>query len=420
MSSRDRFRQALAHRQPDAIPVDFGATPVTGLHCSCVAALREHFGLEKRPVTVHEPYQMLGWLDEDLKAAMHLDVEGLMPEGTLFGFRNENWKTWRTPWGQEVLVAGGFQTSATPEGDLLIYPGGDRSAAPSGHMPKSGYFFDAIMRQEPLDDKNLRPEDNLEEFGPMKPEDLARLKAAVQERAGSTRGFIAGVPGTSLGDIAMVPAPFLKKPRGVRDVAEWYMTVVTHPDFVQAVFEKQTAIALANMEAIHGAVGEAFDAVFVCGTDFGTQASQFCSVETFRAVWKPYYSRINGWIHSQTQWKTFKHTCGAVEPLIPELIEAGFDILNPVQCSATGMDPGYLKAKYGRHITFWGGGIDTQHLLPFGTPADIRAQVLERCRIFGQDGGFVFNAIHNIQAQTPVANIVAMLNAVHEFNGTRR
>jgi uroporphyrinogen-III decarboxylase len=156
----------------------------------------------------------------------------------------------------------------------------------------------------------------------------------------------------------------------------------------------------------------------VCGTDFGTQRSQFCSGATFDALYAPYYRQINDWIHRHTPWKTFKHSCGAIRPLIDRFIDVGFDIINPVQCSATGMDPARLKADFGDRLVFWGGGVDTQHTLPFGTPAEVRAQVTDRLRTFSPGGGFVFNTIHNIQARTPVANIVAMVDAVRDFNGT--
>ena len=159
------------------------------------------------------------------------------------------------------------------------------------------------------------------------------------------------------------------------------------------------------------------DVVNVCGTDFGTQTSSFCSVRTFNELWAPYYGRVNDWIHKHTSWKTFKHSCGAVEKFIPAFLACGFDILNPVQCSAAGMDPETLKQKYGQQIVFWGGGVDTQKVLPFGTPAEVREQVLRRCEIFAPGGGYVFNAIHNVQARTPVENIVAMVDAVREFNG---
>jgi uroporphyrinogen-III decarboxylase len=131
----------------------------------------------------------------------------------------------------------------------------------------------------------------------------------------------------------------------------------------------------------------------------------------------PYYRRVNDWIHKNTRWRTFKHSCGAVEKFIPSFIESGFDVLNPVQCSAAGMAPEVLKQKYGPDLVFWGGGVDTQQVLPFGTPQQVREQVLSRCQVFSQNGGYVFNTVHNIQAQTPVENIVAMVEAVREFNG---
>lgn len=419
MTSRERVLATLSHRSPDRVPVDFGSTAVTGLHCSCVAALRDHYGLEKRPVKVHEPYQMLGLVEEDLQDALGVDVVGAAGAKTLFGFVNENWKPWRTPWGQEVLVAENFNVTTSPAGDVYIYPQGDTSVPPSGHMPKSGYFFDSIIRQEPLDEDRLDPADNLEEFGPIADADLERMVAGAREARATGRAVVAGLPGTALGDIALVPAPFLKRPRGIRDVSEWYMALAARPNYVKAVFERQTAIALDNLPKLAAALGDLVDVVFVCGTDFGTQTSSFCSVATFRDLYQPYYQQITGWIHRHTPWKCFKHSCGAVEPFINGFIESGFDILNPVQCSAAGMDPEHLKRTYGERITFWGGGVDTQHVLPFGTPAEVREQVLRRCEIFAQGGGFVFNAIHNVQARTPVANIVAMIEAVREFNGER-
>jgi hypothetical protein len=406
----------LNHRQPDRVPVDFGGTAVTGIHVSCVAALREHYGLEKRPVKVHEPFQMLGWVDDDLKEAMGIDVEGVLPYKTMFGFANENWKMWRAGWGQEVLVPEMFNVSRDDNGDTLIYPEGDTTAPASARMPQGFYFFDAIIRQPPIDDDNLNPEDNLEEFGPIADDYLDQLSRASSEAASKGRAAIAGLPGTALGDIALVPAPFLKYPKGIRDVTEWYVSTRSRRDYIHKIFEKQCEIALANLEKIRPAVAGKVDAVFVCGTDFGTQSSSFCSIPTFRELYMPYYQRINGWIHKNTPWKTFKHSCGAVEKFMESFVDSGFDIINPVQCSAAGMDPGHLKEKYGDRLVFWGGGVDTQQTLPFGTPAEVRKQVLARCGTFSRNGGFVFDTIHNIQALTPVGNIVAMVDAVREFN----
>jgi hypothetical protein len=416
MTHRDRVLASLNHKQPDAVPIDFGGTAVTGIHVTCVAALRDYYGLEKRPVRMHEPYQMLGWVDDDLKETMGIDVEGVFARKTIFGFPNEDWKPWCTPQGLEVLVSKHFVTTVDSAGYTYIYPEGDINAPPSGKLPSDGYYFDTIVRQEPLDEDRLDPEDNLEEFGPISDEDLEHLRIEAAHARATGRAVIANFGGTAFGDIALVPAPFLKRPKGIRDIAEWYMSTATRHEYIHRIFEKQCEYALENLARIHAAVGDNVDAVFLCGTDFGTQTSVFCSLDTFRSLYFPYYRRMNDWIHAHTSWKTFKHSCGSVERFIPSMVEAGFDILNPIQCSASNMSAGHLKSTFGGRLVFWGGGVDTQRVLPFGTPGEVRMQVLERCRTFSRDGGFVFNAIHNIQARTPVENIVAMLEAVREFN----
>jgi len=419
MKRKERVIAALNHQQPDRVPIDFGSTPVSGMHVSCVAALRDYYGLEKRPVKMHEPYQMLGMIEEDLMEALGIDTDGGLPKNTIFGFTNDNWKLWKTPQGLEVLVAGEFNTTVDDFGNTYIYPQGDTSAPPSGKLPKDGFYFDTIVRQEPVVEEKLDPQDNLEEFKPISQEDLNYIQSEVGRINASGRAVVVNFGGTAFGDIALVPAPFLKYPKGIRDVAEWYVSTATRQDYIHSVFSAQCEIALANLKQCYEAVGDAVDVVFVCGTDFGTQTSSFCSEETFRSLYMPYYVKINNWIHENTKWKTFKHSCGSVVKFMDAFIESGFDILNPVQCSAAGMDPEMLKEKYGDRLTFWGGGVDTQKTLPFGKPQEVREQVLQRCEIFAKDGGFIFNSIHNVQARTPVENIVAMIDAVGEFNGKK-
>lgn len=413
---RQRVVDALNHRQTDGVPIDFGGTAVTGMHVTCVAALRDYYGLEKRPVRVHEPYQMLGMIDADLREALGIDVIGIFPRNTMFGFATENWKSWKFH-DLEVLVPGDFNVSTDANGDTLIYPEGDMTVAPSGRMPRDGYFFDSIMRQQLLDEERMDPEDNMEEFTPITDQELAHFVLSAENASASGLAVIATFGGTAFGDIALVPAMNLKHPRGIRDITEWYMSTSSRQDYIHKVFQRQCAIAIQNLERIHSAIGNCVDAVFICGTDFGTQTSAFCSVNTFRSLYFPYYKQVNDWIHSHTTWKTFKHSCGSVIRFIPSFIEAGFDILNPVQCSAVGMDPKTLKETFGDRVVFWGGGIDTQKTLPFGTAAEVREQVLQRCEAFSSDGGFVFNSIHNAQAGTPLQNIVAMFDALREFNG---
>lgn len=418
MTSKERVRASIEHRQPDQLPMDFGGCFITGIHCSVVEQLRDAYGLEKRPVKVCEPYQMLGLVEDDLKEAMGIDIESIFPNRTIFGFVNENWKEYQTWWGQTVLVSEHFQVDEKSDG-TYIYPKGDRSVPPSGHMPKTGYFFDTIVRPQDYDEDDLKLEENLEEFGPMNAEEEAYWRKEAERVRGGERAVITHLNGTCLGDIALVPAPFLTHPKGVRGVEDWYMLLASDPNFVYKLFERQTEIALDNMAKLNAIAGDVLDVVVVCGTDFGTQESTFCSVDTFQELWLPHYRRINDWIHANTGWKTFKHSCGAVNPLIPGIIEAGFDILNPVQCSAKGMEAEGLKERYGDQITFWGGGVNTQQTLPFGTPEQVRSEVLSRCETFAPGGGFIFNAIHNVQALTPVENMVALINAVNEYNGKK-
>lgn len=418
MNSKERVTASLNHIQPDRIPVDFGGTAVTGMHASTVSALRDYYGLEKRLVKVYEPYQCLGLIEEDLQEAIGVDVTAVNSRNTWFGFPNTSWKEWTMNDGLEVLVSKDFNYTVDEKGDTLLYPQGDTSVPPSGRMPASGYFFDEIMRQEPIDEDNLNPEDNLEEFGPIGKEDLDFLIDQSKRASESGMGVIGNFSGTALGDIACVPAPQLKHPKGIRDITEWYMSTALRPDYVYEVFERQTEIGIKNYETVYNAIGDSVDALFLCGTDFGTQDGTFCSIDTYRELWKPHYKKINDWIHKNTNWKTFKHCCGAMASFMPDFIESGFDIINPVQLSAKGMDAQALKNEYGKDIVFWGGGVDTQKTLPFGTPGEVRKEVLERCEIFSRDGGFIFNAIHNVQAKTPVENIIAMIEAVKEFNGS--
>ena len=415
MTSRERVQAALNHTQPDRTPVDLGSTAVTGAHVSIVSALRRALGLSRpeERVKVVEPYQMLGVIEDDLRQALGVDCVGLGLSKTLFGFENRDWKPWVTFDGTPVLVAGGFNTTPEADGDILMYPEGDASAPASGRMPKGGFYFDTIVRQQPIDDATLSVEDNLEEFQPITDDELERLARLAKHLYDNTPYAIVGSFGdTSFGDIALVPGPFLKHPRGIRDVAEWYMSAVTRPAHVREIFDRQCAIGIENLKLIHQAVGERVAVMFSSGADFGMQTGPIISPDAYDDLYAPFHKRVNDWVHEHTGWKTFCHSCGAVEVLITRFIEAGFDILNPVQCSAAGMDPATLKRNYGDRISFWGGAVDTQKTLPFGTAAEVRAEVAERARIFGAGGGYVANPIHNIQAGCPLENVLEMFRVL--------
>jgi hypothetical protein len=417
LTSRERVDSALAHKEPDRVPLDLGGCATTGMQVSSVYKLRQALRLDPpgTPVRVVEPFQMLGEIKQDLMDALGVDVVSLGSPRTMFGFANENWKEWRLFDETPVLVPEAFNTQPEPDGSILMYPEGDKSAPPSGRMPKDGFYFDALIRQEPIDEARLDPGDNLQEFGRVSESDLAHFAREAERLHSSTdKAILANFGGTAFGDIALVPATWLKYPRGIRDVEEWYVSTSLRRDYVRKVFEGQCEIALQNLPRLWEAVGSRAAAVFVTGTDFGMQSGPFISPQSYRDLFMPFHKQINGWIHANTTWKTFIHSCGSVFALLPLFIEAGFDILNPVQCSSAHMDPNVLKDKFGEQLVFWGGGVDTQQTLPFGTAEEVRKEVSERIRVFGKGGGFVFNTIHNVQAGVPAENLLALYETVRE------
>lgn len=418
LTSRERVALALDHQEPDRVPLDLGGSPATSMHVSSVYLLRQALKLDPpgTPVKVVEPFQMLGEIKPDLLEAVGADVVPLSSLKTFFGFMNEGWKPWTFWDGTPLLVPEDFNTQPDPNGDILLYPEGDRSAPPSGRMPMGGFYFDVIVRQPPIDESRLDPEDNVEDFGPISDNELEYYRQEAERLYTETdKAIMACFGGTSFGDIGLVPAPWLKYPKGIRDIEQWYISTVKRKDYIFRVFERQCEIGLANLEKLYRVVGDRVAAVFVNGADFGTQTGPLVSRRTYRELFMPFHQTVNAWIHAHTPWKTLHHSCGSVMALMPDFVEAGFDIFNPVQCSAANMKPQELKDRYGQQLVFWGGGADTQYTLPFGSADEVRREVRERIRIFGPGGGYIFNTVHNVQAGIPTENLVALYVAVRDY-----
>jgi uroporphyrinogen-III decarboxylase len=418
MTSRERVRKALNHEKPDKVPHDLGATTVTGIAASTYHALREKLRFGKGKVKIWEPFQMLGEVESEAREVLGIDTIGLSLPNTFFGFKNnQGWKPWRLFEGIEVLVPVHFMTTSDEQGNYFIYPQGDTSAPPSGKMPKDGYYFDILVRQDPIEDLDiLDPEDWIKGMYPLfNEEELLYLEKTSKNLFENTNFSLVGnLINAGFGDMAWLPAPHLKYPEGIRDPEEWIMAHLTHPDYIQSIYEKQAEIAIKNLEMAYEAVGERLDVLMVSGTDFGTQNGLMWSPDIYRELYKPFHMLVNRWVHEHTPWKVFFHTCGSIVKLMDEFIEVGVDILNPVQGSAAGMDLGFLKEKYGDKVTFWGGGVDTQKTLPFGSPEEVEEEVRERIEILGKDGGFVFATVHNIQAGVPIENLLAMYRSLEK------
>jgi len=418
MNSRERVKAALSHKEPDRVPVDFGGTPCSGISAGALSRLRAALGLPYKPVKVHEPFQMLGSVEDDVIQKVGADIIGLWTKKTFMGYTNDKWKDWELFDGTKVLIGEGFEVDETPDGGYVLYPQGDRTVPPSAKMPKNGYYFDVIVRQEPYDENNMSGRNDFkDQFSVLQDDELRFYEDNAKNLFDNTDLAIIGdYIFLSIGDAAVVPGPGMKKTPGIRKFDEWYMAHLLHPEYIKEVYSFHLEVALKNLALYKEAVGDRIEAVIVSGTDFGTQRGEFMSNDMFREFYKPYFKVVNDWIHKNTKWKAFYHCCGSIVNLLDDFVDMGADILNPVQCSASNMDPVMLKEKYGDKLTFWGGGVDVQKTFPFGTPEEVYEQTTARMKLFSKGGGFVCACIHNIQATVPTENIVAFFDAIRDFN----
>lgn len=420
MNARERVQATINHRQPDRVPVDLDATSLTGISASSLYKLRKYLGLLERPIVVRDIFQMLGVVDDDVRKIVKPDVVGLFGPYNFFGVRdNGKYKSFEMFDGTPTLQYEANVFKTDDEGRILVYPQGDDTVEPSAVMPVGGYFFDNIDRTPEYDEENLDPDgDFAEMFGVMTEEDAKYYERESYRLYNETDCAVFGsIGGGALGDVALMPGPKEKHPKGIRKMEDWLMAHILYPDYVKRVYELQVESAIKNWEIYKQAVGDRVDVIMVSGTDFGTQNGPFLSPDLFKSIYKPFYKQMNDWIHQNTSWKNFYHSCGSIVDYLDDFVEMGVDIINPVQLSAAGMDAKMLKEKYGDKLVFWGGGVDTQHMLPFGRPEDIAEEVKYRMSVLSKGGGFVFATIHNIVANVPPENIMAMYNAVHEYNG---
>ena len=294
MNSRQHVEAAVNHQQPDRVPLDLGATPVSGMQVSCVYKLRQALGLDKpgTPVKVNEPYQMLGEIAPDLQDALGIDCVGLGAPAPCSGSRTRAGSLGPPSTARPCWCPSGFNTDPEPNGDILMYPEGDKSVPPSGRMPKGGFYFDSTVRQEPIDDDHLNVEDNVEEFQPIS-DDTLQYYAAESDRLRrqSDRAIVANFGGTAFGDIALVPGPWMKHPKGIRSVAEWYMSAAMRFDYVYEIFSRQCEIGIKNLKKIYKVVGDKVSVIMVSGTDFGTQHGLFISPTAYRKLFQPFQTR---------------------------------------------------------------------------------------------------------------------------------
>jgi uroporphyrinogen decarboxylase len=380
-TSRKRVETALNHREPDRVPFDLGGSILTGIHEKAYRRLRQYLGLPEVDLRIEDPVQQLALVDEDVKQRLKVDVYGLNP-GPPRRYRDDQWSEegydkFRDEWGIEWW------------------------------MPQDGGFY-YDMRRHPL--ANIKTAHDLASVQFPDPLDPGRYEGLTEQAH-------------QLMNVRHVAYILGRNAPGIFEVALWtrgfenyYCDMLTNRPLAEALLDVVLEIKMKYWARALELLGKNVMIVSEAD-DLCTQDRLLVGPDLYRQLIKPRHTKLFQFIrrHAQTDVKIFYHCCGAVASIIPDLIESGIDILNPVQVSAAGMDTKQLKRKFGNDITFWGGGVDTQRVLPRGTPAEVRQEVRRRIEDLAPGGGFVFTTVHNIQADVPPENIMAMWEAVQEF-----
>ena len=411
MTSKERVLSALNHREPDRVPLDLSGHRSSGIAAIAYAKLRDFLGLPKKPIRVYDPVQQLAVVDEDVLERFGVDTIEL---GRAFALDGDCWADWELPGGTPCQMP----RWALPERD------GNRWVIRSS---KTG----RVIAQMP--DGALYFEQTYWPFAEETP-DHDRIGDVLTECMWTA---IASPPGplTAGADGAAILCDGARKLRQQTDRAiiglfggnqlemgqflyrndNFFMLLAGEPERAHDFLDKITAMYLRNLEKFLGAVGDSLD-IIVFGDDLGMQTGPQISPAMYREFFKPRHQRLWNRAKQLAPVKVMLHCCGGVRELMPDLIEAGLDAINPVQISCRGMDAAGLKRDFGKDITFWGGGCDTRDTLPLAAPEQVRRHVLDQLRTLAPGGGFVFQQVHNILANVPPPNIVAMLDAVAEFN----
>lgn len=397
MTSRERILATLNRRPVDRLPIDLGGTRQSGIAAVAYHKLRRHLGLPERRVRVFDLFQMLAEVEQDVADRFGADCVGLYRPEVAFSIRNERWKPWTLFDGTPVEVPGDFAPETLANGDLAIRRNGEIV----GLMPRDGFYFDRLEKYPGATHPDL------DTWEPPRLSEATLEHYRVQAEALFNE--------TDKAIIAPIGPPYeLFNGIGQGGFEQWMVTFASEPDYVRGLYAKLVDAWLANLQAFWEAVGARVH-VLQIADDFGTQRAPFLSVRLFRELVLPAYRRGLDWIHAHTPWKVMLHSDGALFPLLPSIIEMGVDVLNPVQTTAQGMAAARLKDAFGGQLIFWGGACDPQTTFTFGTPAEVARETRQNVNALAAGGGYVFAPVHNIQANVPPENMVAMLDMGREF-----
>ncbi len=393
MNHRERVTSAIRHQTPDRLPVDLGGMRSTGIMAIAYQQLKQHLGMTGGEALVFDTGQQLAYVESAVRDWMGADV--LILDRGLTG----GWRPYTLPDGTPARIAKGFRT--VPDGQGGEYSLGRRGRR-VGHRPADSLYFDGLYH--PLAHAESKSDLNLYHFSVLTEKALTELRTEAKRLYEETDYAILGSFGGSL----------LEGGQGLRGWDQFMLDLAGNRDFAEALLDRLLAAHLRNLELYLDAVGD-YIQIIQMGGDLGTQNGPQIRPKMYYEILQPREKALWGRIHTlKPQVAVFLHSCGGIYELIPGLIDAGVDILNPVQISARGMDPARLKREFGDRLCFWGGGCDTQAVLPFASPEEVYQHTRQNIEIFKPGGGFVFCQVHNIQAGVPPENIAAMRQAVQD------
>lgn len=407
MNSRERVLAAVNFQTPDRVPIDLGGIRASGINAVVYDQLKRRMGLDS-PTRIHDSMQILAELDLEVIEKLHVDVLPLEPMTAAWARQDASQGVRKTLFcGLDVYFPPGTNIAEREDGSW-VYKGADGSDI--SRMPKDGYYFDFLrptMASTRIDPDAFQPSDTVAD------EDLDAFAEHGRFFYENTDKALLGW-GSSISMMGLSALLSDNITQGSLD--EWLCMLMTEKETANDMMGRYVDATIKQTELYHQAVGDYCFAWGVASDDAGTQIGELLSPDLFVEMIKPHYQRLCDWVHSHTNWKTYLHSCGSIYRYIPEWIDSGIDILNPVQIAAANMEPERLMNEFGGKIVFWGGGCDTQSVLPFGTPEEVREHVRKNIEIFtSRPGGFVFTQVHNIQQDVPVENVEAMFQAAYEF-----
>jgi uroporphyrinogen decarboxylase len=408
MTPRERVLAALNHQQPDRVPIDLGGHRSSGIAAVAYARLRKALGLPQKPVRVYDPIQQLAILDEDVLDRFHVDTIEL---GRGFAREDAHWADWQLPDGTPCQMPA-WAAPVREDGCWVLKGPSGRTL---GRMPPGALYFEQccwpFLQRDDLD---RLPEALLDTVwtgmrAPPGPLVLGKfgdevLAEGARDLRRRTDRAILGLFGGNLLECGQ----FLYR------IDNFLMLLAGNPRRAHEFLDRLVALHMANLEKFLRVVGPHID-IIVFGDDLGTQKGPQISPAMYREFFQPRHAQMWRRAKELADVKVMLHCCGGVRPLLGDLIEAGLDAINPVQISCNGMEPAGLKADFGRRLCLWGGGCDTHQVLYRGTPDQIREHVRQQISILAPGGGFVFQQVHNVLADVPPQNVIAMLDAAHEF-----